>query len=359
MATRKVHGYRSRMVRDLPLLGRPVWLEVERRRLKCRRCGVFTERLTWLEDRARTTRRLQVFVADLCRKMTIKDVAQALDLDWDLVKEIDKRSLGAQVSGIPLEEVKLLAIDEFALHKGHRYATVVIDVEQGHVLWVGPGRKREDIRPFFTMLGPERCSRIEAVAMDCTATYGLELALHCPQARIVYDLFHIVARYGREVIDRVRVDQANALRHDRRARKVIKGARWILLRNRENLSTQEDRVRLDELLRINRALAKVYILKDDLKQLWRFRDRAEAEAFWKGWQARAIRSRIPALVRFARNLRFWKEGILDHCLYPIHTSMIEGVNNKIKVIKRMAYGFRDQTYFFLKILAAFYHPQTG
>jgi transposase len=189
--------------------------------------------------------------------------------------------------------------------------------------------------------------------MDMNAAYELEVRKHCPQTQIVYDLFHVVAKYGREVIDRVRVDEANRLRHDRKARRVIKGSRWLLLRNRRNIERAEDQVKLRELLQANRKLMTVYVLKDDLKHLWAYRYRGAALRFWKAWYGRAIRSRIKPLVAFAKKLKGYLPGILAHCRWPLHTSLIEGINNKIKVIKRMAYGFRDDEYFFLKIRAAF------
>ena len=158
-------------------------------------------------------------------------------------------------------------MDEFAIQKGHRYATVVVEAATKRVLWVGRGRGREDVRPFFQSLGPEGRARLKAVAMDMHAAFEEEVRMHCPQAEIVYDLFHVVAKYGREVVDRVRVDEANRLRNDKKARKVVKGARWLLLRNSANIRRQKDRVRLQELLAANRALATTYVLKDDLKHL--------------------------------------------------------------------------------------------
>ncbi len=138
-------------------------------------------------------------------------------------------------------------MDEFALHKGHRYATVVVDPIGRQVLWIGSGRSRETARAFFEQLPAGAAERIEAVAIDMTTAYELEIKAQCPRAEVVYDLFHVVAKYGREVIDRVRVDQANQLRHDRPARKVLKSSRWLLLRNRHNLKPEQS-VHLKELL---------------------------------------------------------------------------------------------------------------
>ncbi|MBS1206110.1 MAG: family transposase [Proteobacteria bacterium] len=148
-------------------------------------------------------------------------------------------------------------MDEFALFKGHRYATVVADADTQQVLWVGEGRSRAALRPFFTWLGPEGCTAIESVAMDMDTAFDLEVREHCPQAKVVYDLFHVVAKFGREVIDRVRVDQANQLRDNPKSRQVIKRSRWLLLRNPENLPEGHD-VRLSELL-TGSALEKLVI----------------------------------------------------------------------------------------------------
>ena len=141
---------------------------------------------------------------------------------------------------------------------------------------MGKGRQRASVRPFFEMLGSARCRMIEAVVMDRHSAYEQEVKANCPQAEIVFDLFHVVAKYGREVIDRVRIDEANRLRHDKPARHVIKSARWLLLRNRSNIKRRGDRVRLDELLKANRRLMTVYVLRDELKHLWWFHARGHA-----------------------------------------------------------------------------------
>lgn len=348
-----VHETTDRVVRDLPILDAQTYLVVPRRRLACPRCGPKLERLSWLSPWGRVTARLAESVARLCQVMAVKHVAQYYGLGWDRVKGIDKAWLHKSLGPVDLGGVEVIAMDEFAIQKGHRYATVIVDAVRKRVLWVGRGRGREDIRPFFDLLGPEGCSRIKAVAMDMNAAYFEEVRARCPQAQIVYDLFHVVARYGREVIDRVRVDEANRLRQDKRARKVIKGSRWLLLRNYRNIDKREDRIRLQELLQANKKLATVYILKDDLKHLWDYHYPGAALRFWKQWYARAIRSRIAPLVTFARNLKEHLATIIAHCRWQLGTSLLEGINNKIKVIKRMAYGFRDDEYFFLKIRAAF------
>lgn len=351
-STRAVHDWQERRVRDLPLFEHRVELLVPRVRVACPRCGPKLERLSWLQPYARVTRRLGESVAQLCRVASIRHVASFFGLDWKTVKELDYANLERQLGPVDLDGLEVIGMDEFAIQKGHRYATVIVEPTRKRVLWVGRGRGRADVRPFFELLGPKRCKQLRAAVMDMNAGYEIEVKHHCPQAAIVFDLFHVVAKYGREVIDRVRVDCANALRADKPARRVVKGARWLLLKNRDNLAPAQD-IQLKELLAANRSLFVVHVLRDALKDLWRYRHTGYAERAWRSWYAKARRSRIEPLKRFAANLKPYLPGILAHCRFPLGTNLIEGINNKIKVIKRMAYGFRDDAYFFLKIRAAF------
>ena len=292
------------------------------------------------------------YIESLVRLLPIKQVAELLGLHWHTVKDIDYRRLQREVVPADLSLVRHLVMDEFALYKGHRYATVVICADTQQVLWVGEGRSRESIQPFFEWMGEAVCQRIQAVAMDMNTAMDLEVQHHCPQARVVYDLFHVVAKFGREVIDRVRVDQANQLRHDKPARKVVKQSRWLLLRNRANLK-ETQAIKLAELLQANQPLMTVYLLKDQLKELWYAPSEAEAKQRWEDWFGMAMSSDLAPLQQYARRLAGYVDGIISSALYRMNTSVLEGMNNKIKVIKRMAYGYRDNNYFFLKIKAAF------
>lgn len=350
--TTAVHDRSPRRIRDLPVFESAVELVVPRLRLACPACGPRLEQLDWLDPHARVTRRLAESVARLCAVTSLLHAARWFGLNWKTVKQIDFRHLERALGPVDLSGVSVIAMDEFAIQKGHRYATVVVEPERKRVLWVGRGRARADVRPFFELLGPEGCQRLRAVAMDMNTAYDLEVKQHCPNAEVVYDLFHVVAKYGREVIDRVRVDEANRLRDDQPARRVVKTSRWLLLRNRENVPPDQV-VKLEELLAANRALLTVYLLKDDLKQLWRYRSEAWARKCWRGWKRRALRSGLEPLKVFVRRLEPYLPGILAHCRWPLGTNLVEGINNKIKVIKRIAYGYRDDAYFFLKIRAAF------
>lgn len=311
------------------------------------------EWVSWLQRRARVTRRLADALAVWCARLPTRHVAEMFGLHWSTVRLFERRALEAKLITLPAPQPKRLVMDEFALYKGHRYASVVLDAETRRVLWIGEGRSREAIRPFFEQLGAAGCARIEAVAMDMNTAFDLEVRQHCPKARVIYDLFHVVAKYGREVIDRVRVDEANRLRHDKPAWRVIKQARWLLLRNPENLRRPEQQIHLQELLNANRTLMTVYLMKAQLKTLWTAGSAWQWRAAWRQWLRHAQESQIPALMQFAKRLSSYWRGILSRVRWPMHTGQLEGINNRIKVIKRMAYGYRDSEFFFMKIKAAF------
>ena len=348
-----VHERGRRRVRERDWFDRRVWLDVPIRRMDCHHCGArVVEHISWLDSRSRVTQRLRAWIEALPQLLPIAHVAKLTGLHWHTIKNIDHRRLERLHGEFVANDVRRLVMDEFALHKGHRYATVIMDVDRTRVLWVGEGNSREAIRPFFELLGPERCRQIEAVAMDMNTAFDLEVQQHCPQAEVVYDLFHVVARFGRDVVDRVRVDQANALRDQPAARKVVKRSRWLLLRNRDNLKDDQS-IRLDELLAANAPLATVYLLKTELKEVWFAPSVREGAQRWRRWYQMAIDSQLAPAIQFAKRLKKYLRGILASAIYQMNSSILEGVNNKIKVIKRMAYGFRDSAYFFLKIKAAF------
>ncbi len=351
--TCKIHDWDDRWIRDLPIFDMETKLRVQRCRVKCPNCGPKLEAIPWLNRYSRVTERLAASIARLCGLLPVEHVASWFGLGWDQVKKIDKAALDLRLNPADLTGIEELAMDEFALHKGHRYATVIADPSTKRVLWIGEGRSREDIRPFFEMLGPDGCARIKAVAMDMNGGFEAEVRAQCPNAEVVFDFFHVVMTYGREVIDSVRKEEAGKCGANSPARKLIKGSRWLLLKNRENINKEKDIVKLDELLAANEQLMTVYVLKDDLKEIWRQRSAEAAFDCWIGWMHRAFDSNIKQLIDFTGRMSRHLMGILAHAKHPLHTGLLEGINNTIKVIKRMAYGFRDAEYFFQKIRAAF------
>jgi transposase len=347
-----VHETYWRTIRDMPMLGEPVWLQVQFRRLRCSSCGTRTERVVWADRHARITLRLALFVGIWCEKLPAAHVCKLSGLHWETVRKIDRQRLEGKLAALPEAQPTRLVMDEFALFKGHRYATVVLDADSRQVLWVGEGRSREAIRVFFEWLGPARCAEIKAVAMDMNTAFDLEVQQHCRNARVIYDLFHVVAKYGREVIDRVRVDEANRLKGNLPQRKVVKRARWLLLRNSDNIPADQQ-PKLDELLAANAALMTVYVMKASLKELWFAGSAWRWRAAWRTWMKMANDSGIEPLQKFAKKLKAYWRGIVARVRWPMHTGQLEGINNRIKVMKRMAYGYRDSAFFFLKIKAAY------
>ncbi len=339
-----------RLIRDLNMGPAQTLLHVEYRKVWCEACGkARVEQLSFADPSKRITHRLARYIYDLCKVMTVQDVARHLDLDPKTVKGVDKHFLQQEFGQTNYEGLRILAVDEISLTKGQQgYMTVVLDYLTGRVVWMGQGRKAETLGAFFEGMTDEQKQAIEAVAMDMWEPFIKAVQTHCPRAKIVFDLFHLVKGYG-QVIDEVRRQEYENADKDRR--EFIKGSRYLLLSNRYNLRADQQ-AKLDELLAVNQRLSAVYILKDQLKAIYLYRSRWWAKKMLDQWCTLAEQVEHPHMRRFIGRLRFFEYGILNHCDYPIGTSRLEGVNNKIKVIKRKAYGFHDQEYFALKVKQA-------
>jgi transposase len=340
-----------RMVRDLAVGPAQTYLQVQYRRVwcpACRRAGV--EKLSFAAPGKRITYRLARFSHELCKVMTVRDVAGHLGLDPKTVKAIDKLFLEEEFGRTDYEGLKILAVDEINFGHGHQgYMTVVLDYLTGRVVWMGKGRTGQTLDGFFAGMSPEQKGAIQAVAVDMWEPFIKSIKEHCPLAKIVFDFFHVVKGYG-EVIDHVR--RREYRKAGPRQRALIKGSRYLLLSNRQNLRPEQT-ARLDDLMAANATLSAVYILKDQLKLLYGHTSRQAAKAELDQWCALAAQVAHPLMRRFIGRLRCFEYGILNHCEFPIHTSKLEGVNNKIKAIRRRAYGFHDPDYFALKVKQAF------
>ena len=339
-----------RFIRDLNMGPAQTFLHVEYRRVWCPACHkARVERLSFADSGKRITHRLARYVYELCKVMTVEDVARHLDLNPKTVKAVDKHFLQQEFGQTDCEGLRIVAIDEIAIRKGHHYMTVVLDYVSGRVVWMGEGRSKETLDAFFAEMSDEQKQAIEAVAVDMWEPFINRVQHHCPQAKIVFDLFHLVKAFG-AVIDEVRREEVRkaANRPDSR---FIKGSRYLLLKNRQNLKP-EQRARLRELLSANERLNTVYVLKDQLKMIYHYRRRGWAKKALDQWCELAAEVDHPEMHRFIGRLRFFEFGILNHCDYAIGTSPLEGVNNKIKVMKRKAYGFHDPEYFALKVKQA-------
>jgi len=278
---------------------------------------------------------------------TVKSTAEQFELSWETVKEIDKKYLEKKLLPVKYGNLQKISIDEIANHKGHDYLTVVMDLETGRVIWVGQGRKEEDIDKFFATLTKKQRNNIKAVSIDMWPAFINSALKNCPNADIVFDKFHIIKKFG-EVI--VKLRSAEYQKAESKEDKVmLKGTKWLLLRNKANLEPDAKK-QLKQLLKINENLAAAYILKEDLSRLWDYKQRASAKKYLDHWIEVAESSGIRGVKAFTKMLRKHEDGILNHCQHNIDNGKIEGTNNKIKTLKRNAYGFHDVEYFKLKIL---------
>jgi transposase len=230
----RMHMYGTRRVRVLNLAHARVDLVVPNRKLRCGGCQTIrTEGHDFLARYHRHTLRFEQYVADLCRHAHQAGGADHVNLSWHAVKAIDKRRLQREVGTPCYDDLRLLAVDEVAVHKGHTYLTTVLDLQTGRIVWVGKGRTEATLTSFFEELTPEQRSSIEAVATDMAAGFRNAVEKTCPQAALVYDLFHVVAKYSPEVVDVVRL--AEAKKQDEAGRKLIQGSSYLLLKNAPNL----------------------------------------------------------------------------------------------------------------------------
>ena len=346
-----VHSHEKRLVRDLNFASTRIWIRCQYRKLICPHCQrILIEDLDLFDPYLRVTKRMARYIYELCKFMTVQEVARHLGLDWKTVKAIDQYFLEKHFGQTNYNGLRILAVDEVSIRKGHRYLTVVLDYLTGRVVWVGKDRKASTLKKFFVGMSKEQKQQLEAIVMDMWDPYILAVQTKVPHVKIVFDLFHVVAQFSR-VIDKVRNTEYR--KASKTNKKVFKGAKYLLLKNRSNIRRHKDRKHLAELLTLNKIINAILILKDKLKHIWSYRSRTWADKAIDEWCALARALDHPELTKFSKTLCRFRYGILNHCDHPIHNGKLEGVNNKIKVIKRKAYGYHDIRYFSLKIIQAF------
>jgi transposase len=343
-------GYCQRRFRSLPIGSRPVQTVLDVPRVHCMDCGVLRQVSVGFADARRSyTKSFERYVLELGKRMTIQDVARHLQVGWDIVKDIQKRWLSRRFKRIPLRHLRQIAIDEIAIGRGHRYLTVVLDLISGAVVFVGDGKGAEALEPFWKRLRSAHAS-IEAVAMDMSPAYISAVTAHLPEAVLVFDHFHIIKLFNEKLSDLRRDLYREAT--EQLHKNVLKGTRWLLLKNPENLDdTRDEPRRLHEALALNQPLATAYYMKEDLRQVWEQPDKQAAQRVLDQWIRRAERSGIRMLKKFAHTLAAHRNQILNFYDYRISTGPLEGTNTKIRVLQRQAYGFRDTEFFKLKIYA--------
>ena len=347
---RSFYDRKVRRVRDLSCGDTRVYLDLEVRRVYCRRCRkVRQERIPFLADKRFYTKRFAMYVGKRCSTSTVKDVAKELRLDWKTVKDLDKQYMREQLRRAGTAKPRIIGIDELSLRKGHTYRIVVSDLERHRPIWFGGvDRSEESMSMFYTWLKPKKTKHIRLAVMDMWKAFENAARTNVPHAAILYDKFHVMRHLG-EALDKVRKQEyARVCAHDRR---FIKGQKYNLLRSRENL-TLTGKLALHTLLRANKRLNTAYMLKESFGQLWDYQLEAWARKFFDNWKSSIRWQRLTPYKKFAQLIERHWDGIAAFCRPENKVSLgfVEGLNNKIRVIQRRTYGLRDEEYLKLKIL---------
>jgi len=278
--------------------------------------------------------------------MSQQDVARWTHLGWDTVKNIVKSDLARRYENVPLCGVRRIGVDENYLGKKAKYVTLVVDLESGRVLWVGKGRGKEALAGFWQRLRRSG-TQIEAVACDMSGAYWSAINEHLPDAVLVFDHFHII-KLANEKIDEIRRGLQRTL--ELTGQKFIKGTRYLLLYGKENLPP-EQRPKLEQALAYNEPLSKAYYLKEELRQLWSQPSKAAAQQYLQDWILKAYATASQPIKQLANTMMTHARQILSYFDYPISSGIMEGLNNKIGRLTRMAYGYRDVEFLHLRIYA--------
>ena len=327
-----------------------IYLGVEIRRVSCRRCQkVKQEKLEWLAESPFYTKRFAFYVGRRCRGSTIQDIAKELHLNWKTVKALEKQYMREQLRRVSNPGPKVIGIDEFSLRKGHTYRLVVSDLERKRPIWFGgEDRSEESLDRFYQWLGSKKSQKIKLAVMDMWKAFRNSTAKNAPQAGILFDKFHVM-RHLNEALDKVR--KREYARLTGRSREYIKGQKYMLLSRWEHLNL-DGRESLKKLLKANKRLHTAYLLKESFGQLWGYKREGWARRFFENWRCALKWQRLKPYEEFAKMIdRHW-DGIAAFCQLENKVSLgfVEGLNNKIRVIQRRAYGLRDEEYLRLKVL---------
>ena len=306
------------------------------------------EKVDWLSDNPFYTKRFAIYVGRKCRAMTIQDVAREVRLDWHTVKELDKQYMEEQLRRTGVPAPRVIGIDEVSIRKGHTYRIVVSDLERRRPIWFGGSdRSKESMDKFYEWLG-RKSGKIRLAVMDMWKAFEKSTRKNVPQSAILYDKFHVMRHLG-EALDQVRKQEyARVNGHDR---SFIKGQKYTLLSNKENL-TLDGRKALKKLLTANKRINIAYLLKESFGQLWSYQTEGWARRFFENWKASLKWQRLQPYEKFAKMIEKHWDGIAaySNAENKVSLGFVEGLNSKIRVIQRRAYGLRDEEYLRLKIL---------
>jgi len=341
----KIEELHTRKIRDLDIRKKCIVMFPQGKiRCTCGYRGV--EHVDFVDKYSLYTKGFEEFVFMLSEKMTLKNTASVCRINWKTAKNIDKKYLAKEVASLSLFSPEKIGIDEIAYEKGHKYLTVVRDVDAGRVIWVGEGRKKETLDQFFSELGKEKSSRIKIVVMDMWDPYIASVKENCPDADIVFDKFHVSKKVN-EALDSVRKKEFS--KADEKERKDMKRKRFLILSRQKRLDDGQ-RETIDDLKRINARLYEAYLLKEQILDIFDEKNVHGALVRLGKWIANVERLRITAYLAVANTIKNYWYGIANYFKYQLTNAASEGFNNKINVIRRMAYGYKDLDFFKLKIL---------
>ena len=335
----------GRILRDLNLGEKKCYIEFIEHKIKCR-CGYRgVEKLEFADRYARQTKRFEEYVARLCQKMSVKDAAETAEIDWKTAKNIDMKYLGQLVVDLKKVTPTRIGVDEVSYRKGHKYLTVVRDLDMGRVIWVEKGRKKETLNLFFSELGEQKSELITVAVIDMWDAYIASIKENT-NAKIIFDKFHIIKKVN-EALDSIRRKEfANA---DPEERKDFKHKRFLILSRGERLS-EEDTEKLDDLMAKNERLYQAYLLKEQVASIFDEQDEAIGLERLEKWFENVKDAGFKQFDSVVKTLRKYYYGVKNYFKYHLTNAASEGFNNKIGAIKRRAYGFRDLDYLMLKIL---------
>jgi len=313
------------------------------------------ERLDWLADLPFYTKRFAFYVGRRCRDSNLRDIARELHLDWKTVKTLEMQYMREQLRRVGMPGPKVIGIDEISLRKGHTYRIVVSDLERKRAIWFGgKDRSEESLDLFFQELGPKKGRKVRLAVMDMWKAFRNSTRRNTPQAAILFDKFHVL-RHLQEALDKVR--KREYARLSGKDRRFIKGQKYTLLSRRENLTTK-GRLALKTLLKANKRLNVAYLLKESFGQLWEYKQEGWARKFFENWKASLKWQRLRPYEEFAELIERHWDGIAAFIQLEDKVSLgfVEGLNNKIRVIQRRAYGLWDEEYLRLKVLTCMLPP---
>jgi len=326
----------------LPPMGRKqCFLNLLVHRTQCKTCGqLHWSHLPFMKGKSSLSRSFIRTALDLLSFGTIKSVAEFLKVGWDCIKDLHKNKLKLLYNRIDLKDIEYLSIDEFAIAKGHEYMTVFTDIKSGRVVHAVEGKDSAAILPFLKKLF-RKAINLKGIAMDMSPTFYSAVKQELPHVDIIFDRFHVMQMMT-VAVDTVRKEQQKICGN------ALKGERFLLLKNYRDLD-ENGMERLNALLKTNEPLFIAHTMKEQLRAFWEQGDRKSGEDFLKKWCFDTLMTGIQPLAKVAKSLWRRSEGLLSYFAHRISNGKAEGINNKIKTLKRQAYGFRDMEYFKLRL----------